>query len=261
MSTRRSSRRSAMRSRFSFSALIATTLVLAACGAKHRTRSVQLRQVEPARRAGRRGGRVRCARLRAQRVVRRGRRITAPWLPARPAERRPPSGRALPARLGRHPQRSARRRRVAHGERCRDAHDLATERGAELRPLVVNARRALDMLTPPQGCRRAPTRGRRLLARCADRGDSGGRRSAPPCVGIICGRGSPVPLYWIRRTHADLSFEAGTHDEVVPHAQLVALMRAAPGQPRVRWYDTAHVMNRRAFEDMIDWQAGARPLR
>jgi len=74
-------------------------------------------------------------------------------------------------------------------------------------------------------------------------------------VGIVAGRGSGEPLEWIRKSHADLFFQAGTHDERVPHGQLEALIEAAPGHPRVRWYDTRHGMNRRTFDDQVKWQA------
>jgi pimeloyl-ACP methyl ester carboxylesterase len=81
-------------------------------------------------------------------------------------------------------------------------------------------------------------------------------------IGIVAGRGSTTPLYWIGKAHAHLYFQAGTKDEVVPHAQLVALIRAAPDHPLVRWYATGHGMSRHAFDDQIAWQAreiGFRP--
>ena len=74
-------------------------------------------------------------------------------------------------------------------------------------------------------------------------------------VGLISGRGGPVPLYWIRKAHAHLFLQAGTRDEVVPHAQLAALISAAPGEPRVRWYRADHGMSRRAFDEQVAWQA------
>lgn len=129
------------------------------------------------------------------------------------------------------------------------------------RPLVVDARRALDLLIRRKDvdAHRLGLVGFSLGAQTAAilAGDDRRLRA----VGIISGRGSRVPLYWVRRARDDLFFEAGTHDEVVPHAQLVALIRAAPGRPRVRWYDTPHGMSRAAFEDMIDWQASDLGLR
>jgi dienelactone hydrolase len=123
------------------------------------------------------------------------------------------------------------------------------------RPLVVNARRALDVLVAREDVdpKRLGVVGYSLGAQTAAilAGDDPRLRAA----GMIAGRGSEAPLYWIRRTHAHLSFEAGTHDQVVPHAQLVALIRAAPGSPRVRWYDTGHGMSKRAFDDENAWQA------
>ena len=41
----------------------------------------------------------------------------------------------------------------------------------------------------------------------------------------------------------------------MPHAQLLALIDAAPDHPRVRWYETGHGMSRRSFDDQIAWQA------
>jgi len=72
---------------------------------------------------------------------------------------------------------------------------------------------------------------------------------------MISGRGNPAPMRWIKKTHADLFFQDGMKDEVVPHAGLVALIDAAPGDPRVRWYDTGHGMSRAAFDDQVAWQA------
>jgi dienelactone hydrolase len=129
------------------------------------------------------------------------------------------------------------------------------------RPLVVNARRAFDVLLarPDVDPRRLGLVGFSLGAQTA--AILAGEDGRLHAVGIVSGRGSQTPLYWIRRAHEDLFFQGGTHDEVVPHAQLVALVRAAPGHPRVRWYDTQHGMNRASFEDMVDWQAQELGLR
>ena len=78
-------------------------------------------------------------------------------------------------------------------------------------------------------------------------------------IGIVAGRGGRCPLYWIRKAHAHALLPGRARkDEVVPHAQLVALIAAAPGHPRVRWYATGHGMSRRAFDDQIAWQAAWR---
>lgn len=123
------------------------------------------------------------------------------------------------------------------------------------RPLVVNARRALDLLVARRDvdAQRLGLVGFSLGAQTAAilAGDEPRLKS----VGIIAGRGSGTPLEWIGKTHADLFFQAGTHDERVPHAQLEALVEAAPGHPRVRWYDARHGLNRRAFDDQVKWQA------
>jgi dienelactone hydrolase len=124
-------------------------------------------------------------------------------------------------------------------------------------PLVVNARRALDLLAA-----RSDVDGRRLgLVGFSLGGQTAailaGDEPRLKTVGIVAGRGSKTTLYWIGRTHAQLYFQAGTHDERVPHAQIVRLIRAAPGHPRVSWYPTGHGMNRKSFDDQVTWQSRA----
>lgn len=123
------------------------------------------------------------------------------------------------------------------------------------KPLVVNARRALDVLVARSDVdpHELGLVGFSLGAQTA--AIVAGDDHRLKAVGIIAGRGSQTPLYWIRRARADLFFQAGLHDDHVPHAQLLALIRAAPGHPRVRWYDTKHGMNRQAFADQLNWQA------
>ena len=132
---------------------------------------------------------------------------------------------------------------------------------ATYRPLVVNARRALDVLVARGDVdpRRLGLVGFSLGAQTA--AILAGDEPRLKAIGIVAGRGSATPLYWIHRTHADLYFQAGTHDERVPHRQLVALIRAAPGHPRVTWYATGHGMNRRSFADQVAWQARELHLR
>jgi dienelactone hydrolase len=133
---------------------------------------------------------------------------------------------------------------------------------ATFRPLVVNARRALDLLAARKDvdASRLGLVGFSLGAQTA--AILAGDEPRLKAIGIVAGRGSGTPLYWIPKAKAHLFFQAGTRDAVVPHAQLVALIKAAPGDPLVRWYPTGHGMNRRAFDDQIAWQAreiGFRP--
>jgi dienelactone hydrolase len=129
------------------------------------------------------------------------------------------------------------------------------------RPLVVNARRALDTLAARSDVdpKRLGVVGFSLGAQTAAilAGDDHRLTSA----GIIGGRGTATARYWIRRSRADLFFQAGTLDPVVPHAQLVALERAAPGHPRVRWYDDGHVVDAAILRDQLSWQAAELGLR
>jgi dienelactone hydrolase len=126
---------------------------------------------------------------------------------------------------------------------------------ATFRPLVVNARRALDVLSarPDVDPKRLGVVGYSLGGQTA--AILAGDEPRLEAIGIIAGRGAAVPLYWIPKSHAHIFFEAGTRDLVVPHAQLLALIRAAPGDPLVRWYPTGHGMNTRSMEDMVAWQA------
>jgi dienelactone hydrolase len=129
------------------------------------------------------------------------------------------------------------------------------------RPLVVNARRALDLLVSRSDVDRTRlgligfSLGAQTAAILA--GDEPRLRA----VGIIAGRGAAVPRYWVARSHADLYFQAGRRDDHVPREQLLALIAAAPGHPRVSWYDTGHGMNRKANEDMVRWEASELELR
>ena len=122
-------------------------------------------------------------------------------------------------------------------------------------PPVVAARRALDALAARKDVDDA---------RLAVAGFSLGGQLAAILAGddprvkaadIAGGRGNDVTLYWIRRARAHLFFQAGSHDEVVPHGQLLALMHAAPGTPRVRWYPVGHLLSKQIDEDMVSWLA------
>jgi dienelactone hydrolase len=126
---------------------------------------------------------------------------------------------------------------------------------ATFRPLVVNARRALDLLTARDDVdgTRLGLVGFSLGAQTA--AILAGDEPRLDAVGIVAGRGSAVTRYWIRRSHADLYFQAGTGDERIPQPQLESLIRAAPGRPRVSWYPTGHGMSRASFDEQVAWQA------
>jgi dienelactone hydrolase len=123
------------------------------------------------------------------------------------------------------------------------------------KPLVVNARRALDLLAS----RKDVDAHALALAGFSLGGQTAailaGDEPRLKAVGIIAGRGNQVTRYWMSRAGAHLYFQAGTRDRQVPHAQLVGLIRAAPGRPKVSWYATGHGMNRRALDDQVTWLA------
>lgn len=123
------------------------------------------------------------------------------------------------------------------------------------RPLIVDARRALDLLAarPDVDPRRIGVVGFSLGAQIA--AIVAGDDQRPVAVDIVGGRGNDVTLYWIRKARTHLFFQAGAHDEVVPHDQLLALIRAAPGRARVRWYPVGHVLSKGISDDLVAWQA------
>jgi dienelactone hydrolase len=124
------------------------------------------------------------------------------------------------------------------------------------RPMVVDVRRALDLLgrrldvDPKRIGIVGYSLGGQLAALVA------GVDSRPAAVGIIAGRGTPETKEAIASARADLFFQAGVADRVVPPAQLEALVDAAPeGHRKVTWYPTGHGMSVAAFEEQNAWQA------
>jgi dienelactone hydrolase len=126
---------------------------------------------------------------------------------------------------------------------------------ASYRPLVVAARRALDILSRRKDvdAKRLGVVGFSLGAQVAAILAGDDRR--PTAVDMIGGRGNGVTTYWVHRAKASLLFQAGAHDEVVPHDQLLALMHAAPGRPAVRWYPVGHLLSKRIDEDLVAFMA------
>jgi dienelactone hydrolase len=124
------------------------------------------------------------------------------------------------------------------------------------RPMVVDVRRALDLLDARADV--DPQRigivgyslGGQLAALVA------GVDPRPKAVGIIAGRGTPEARQAIRAAHADLFFQAGVADQVVPTVQLEALVDATPERRRrVKWYPTGHGMSVAVFDEQNAWQA------
>ncbi|MGZ4333848.1 MAG: dienelactone hydrolase family protein [Gaiellaceae bacterium] len=126
---------------------------------------------------------------------------------------------------------------------------------ATYRPLIVDARRALDLLEARSDvdAARLGVVGFSLGAQIA--AIVAGDDPRPKAVDVVGGRGNAVTTYWVARAQARLFFQAGTHDEVVPHAQLLALMRAAPGRPRIQWYPVGHLLSKQIDEDLVAWMA------
>jgi dienelactone hydrolase len=132
---------------------------------------------------------------------------------------------------------------------------------SSFRPLVVNARRALDVLAGRRDVDRDELGlvGFSLGAQTA--AILAGDEPRLQAVGILSGRGEPVPVHWLRQAKAPLFLQAGRSDTRVGRPGLERLIAAAPGRPRVRWYAAGHGLNRRAFEDQVAWQADQLGLR
>ena len=144
----------------------------------------------------------------------------------------------------------ARDRSLEHASEARQDAALLQE--------VVDLRRAVDLLQS-----RSDVDPRRI----AFVGFSQGARIGAIVAGeeprirafdLMSGRGASLggpldELREIRKSRARFLLQAGRRDEVVPRAQLVALIDAAPRTKEVRWYDAGHLLNQRAFHDQLRW--------
>jgi dienelactone hydrolase len=73
--------------------------------------------------------------------------------------------------------------------------------------------------------------------------------------------GSVDPLRYIGWAQpGTLLLEDGREDEVVPHSALLNLVRAAPPETDVRWYDAPHALNKQAYRDAFGWLAKKLPI-
>jgi len=120
-------------------------------------------------------------------------------------------------------------------------------------PLVVNARRAIDLLQARAGVdrQRIGVLGFSLGAQTAAILAGVDRR--PKVVSLMSGRGTPTVLRYVRRAHATFFVEAGRRDEVVPQPQLRALIQAVPEPKRVRWFDAPHTLTLGAIRGQLAW--------
>ena len=86
---------------------------------------------------------------------------------------------------------------------------------------------------------------------------------APPSlrgpVRLVLGSVDPIRYIALARPGSVL-LEDGTKDEIVPHAALLNIIRAAPSGTPVRWYDAPHELNRAAYHDAFAWLAGKLPI-
>ncbi len=124
---------------------------------------------------------------------------------------------------------------------------------------VIDLRRAVDLLLsrrdvdPQRIAFVGFSQGARVGAVVA------GEESRIRAFDLMSGRGASDgtldELSEIRKSRARFLFQVGRQDEVVPRAQLVALIAAAPKPKEVRWYDTGHLLNPRAFHDQLVWLA------
>jgi dienelactone hydrolase len=129
------------------------------------------------------------------------------------------------------------------------------------RPLVVDARRALDALAslPYVDRERLGVVGYSLGAQTAAIVAGVDRR--PKAVAMLAGRGTERARQLVARAKAKLLFVGATNDERVPEREVVALARAAPGKHEVRWFPSTHRLTVPAFDAAVVWEAGQLGLR
>ena len=73
--------------------------------------------------------------------------------------------------------------------------------------------------------------------------------------------GSIDPIRYVAKARpGSVLLEDGTKDEIVPHAALLNIVRAAPHGTTVRWYAAPHALNRAAYHDAFDWLARKLPI-
>jgi dienelactone hydrolase len=133
---------------------------------------------------------------------------------------------------------------------------LDVPQGDAYAPMVIDARRALDLLAarPDVDPERLGVVGYSLGGQLA--AIVAGVDTRPKAVGIIAGRGTPEAREAVAHAQAELFFQAGTTDAVVPREELEALVDAAPAaHRRVKWYAAGHEMGIAAFDEQDAWQA------
>jgi predicted esterase len=124
-------------------------------------------------------------------------------------------------------------------------------------PLVVNVRRALDVLAARSDVdpQRLGVSGLSLGAETA--AIVAGVDSRPHVFDLMSARGRPVVLRYLRNAHGATFFvQNGRSDEVIPRPQLLSTIRAieAVHAPlRVRWYPTHHTLDETAYQNAVDW--------
>jgi dienelactone hydrolase len=83
--------------------------------------------------------------------------------------------------------------------------------------------------------------------------------SLRPSVRRVLGSVDPIRYIAMARPGSVL-LENGTRDEIVPHAALLNIVRAAPSGTTVRWYDASHELDRAAYRDAFDWLGRRLPI-
>lgn len=126
-------------------------------------------------------------------------------------------------------------------------------------PLVVNVRRALDVLAARSDVdpKRLGVSGLSLGAETA--AIVAGVDPRPHVFDLMSTRGRPIVLRYLRKAHGDTFFvQNALSDEVIPRPQLMSTIRAikAVHAPlRVRWYPTHHTLDEHAYQTAVDWLA------
>ena len=105
---------------------------------------------------------------------------------------------------------------------------------------------------PSRACGRSPCS--RSAPRHWPRSSLPRRRTSGPQVRRVLGSVDPIRYIGWARPRTVLLAD-GEKDEVVPHAALLNIARAAPKGTVVRWYDAPHALNAAAYRYAFDWLA------
>jgi dipeptidyl aminopeptidase/acylaminoacyl peptidase len=120
-------------------------------------------------------------------------------------------------------------------------------------PLVINARRALDVLAaqPEVDSHRLAVAG--LSAGAETAAILAGVDKRPLAFSLMSCRGRSDVTEYLAKSRADFYVQNGLHDTVISMPELRQTISAIRGHVLVRWYDAPHTLNDAAFRSQLAW--------